>query len=135
MINSFSTLLISKNRSFKTPDTHLDRTQLIRYTTFNFTYEANEVIMGGRNLFWSCWRNTFIQGWWSKLWCEHLVTGVGGTGSRELWPVVTVKPFSYLGCKSDCIVSPYSESGCPVLSAVCALPVKVGIISFSHELV
>lgn len=42
MSDCFSTLIISKNRSFKIPHIHLDRIQLIRYTALNFTYGVND---------------------------------------------------------------------------------------------
>lgn len=43
MIDGFSIMPLSKNRSFKMPITHSDRTEVIRYTTLNFTSEAEDI--------------------------------------------------------------------------------------------
>lgn len=50
----------------------------------------------------------------------HLVSGVGGTSSGELWSVDSNSygvPMYCLGCSSGFIVSPFSEPDCPVLLA------------------
>lgn len=92
MSDRVSTLLISKNRSFKIPDIHLDRIQLIRYTGLNCIYGANDrrkplcvCAIDKTHIFWDGAASCSMQ---------HLVAGVGGTRSRELWPVVMVMVLS-----------------------------------------
>lgn len=93
MSDGFSTLIISKTRSFRIPDIHLGRIQLIRYTALNFTYGVNDrrklflcvCAVGKTHIFWDDAASHRVQ---------HLVAGVGGTRSRELWPVVMVMVLS-----------------------------------------
>lgn len=101
MTDSFSTLLISKDRSFQMPDTHFDRAQLIRYVSLNFTSGANDTNNPGQErtvLAVLAKSSTPISqdGGTGGASCgvQHLVTGTSGTSSRELCPVVVVLVFS-----------------------------------------
>lgn len=74
MSDCFSTLIISKTRSFRIPDIHLDRIQLIRYTALNCTYGVNDrrkhfcvCAVGKTHIFWDGAASCSVQ---------HLAAGV-----------------------------------------------------------